>query len=168
LLKCNGLTDYAFTPLTFQDEPAAAVRCGENVIGRLLLVPAEILDFYNIRQVVVVVELDLEQLQAKTRSKPVYRPLAKYPAVDRDFAVVLRENIPVGDLLNAVRQAHRFIEEVSIFDVFRGAGIGNDLKSIAFSVRLQKLEATLQEAEIEQISSEILGVLKRKFGAVLR
>jgi phenylalanyl-tRNA synthetase beta chain len=168
VLHHNKITNYRFAPLRYPDAPEISITIGDQPAGRLLQVPEDILDHFNIRQTVVAFELDLAVLQQHGNAGPVYKPLAKVPPVFRDFAVVVRENVAAGDLLDTIRGLHPFVEDVFIFDVFRSAGLGADLKSIALSVRLQNPEQTLQEAEIEKISGQIIDTLGRRFGATLR
>ena len=74
----------------------------------------------------------------------------------RDFAFVVAEDVPAESLLSAVRGAEKgLIREVTLFDVYAGAGLGEGQKSLAVAVRLQAADHTLTEAEIEAVAKKI-------------
>ncbi|MGV3578626.1 phenylalanine--tRNA ligase subunit beta [Brevundimonas sp.] len=86
----------------------------------------------------------------------------------RDFAFVVEDAKPAGDLVRAVQGADKvLIAEVRVFDVYRGQGVPEGSKSVALEVVLQPREATLVEAEIEALSAKVVAAAS-KLGAVLR
>ena len=86
----------------------------------------------------------------------------------RDFAFVVEEARPAGDLLRAAAGADKaMIAGVRVFDVYRGAGVPAGAKSVALEVRLQPRERTLTEAEIEALSARVVAAVG-KLGAQLR
>jgi len=116
-------------------------------------------------------ELILEALPeprgAKTKSRGPAN-LSTLMPLSRDFAFVVEDRIPAGDLVRAVQGADKArITEVAIFDVYRGKGVEPGFKSVALEVTLQPDQATLTEAEIEALSAKILAAAQ-KLGAALR
>lgn len=105
----------------------------------------------------------------KSRSKG--RGNADLPSLmplSRDFAFVVDEACPAGDLLRAAQGADKaLIADVRVFDVYRGAGVGEGLKSVALEVVLQPRSATLTDAEIEALSARVVSAVE-KYGARLR
>ena len=94
--------------------------------------------------------------------------LANLMPLTRDFAFVLEDGKPVGDLTRAVAAADKtLIAEVRVFDVYRGTGVPDGHKSVALEVVIQPVEATLTEAGIEALSARIV-VAAEKSGARLR
>lgn len=94
--------------------------------------------------------------------------LASLMPLTRDFAFVVEEGKAAGDLAKAVAGADKaLIAEVRVFDVYRGAGVPEGLKSVALEVVIQPLEATLTEAEIEALSAKVVAAAG-KLGATLR
>ena len=86
----------------------------------------------------------------------------------RDFAFVVEDDKPAGDLVRAVQGADKaLIAEVRVFDVYRGAGVPEGSKSVALEVVVQPREATLTEVEIEALSARVVAAAG-KLGAVLR
>ncbi len=123
---------------------------------------------YDIDTRVYVAEIKLDVLYAINKRKTTYKPLPKYPAVERDFAMLCDKDIPVGDLEKAiVSGGGRLLEKVELFDVYQGAQIPEGKKSVAYSVWLRSTEGTLTDAQIEEASQKIIAKLE-KLGAELR
>ncbi len=94
--------------------------------------------------------------------------LAPLMPLTRDFAFVVEEGRATGDLVRAVAGADKaLIAEVRVFDVYRGAGVAEGMKSVALEVVLQPREATLTEAEIEALSARVVAAAG-KAGGTLR
>ena len=123
---------------------------------------------YDIDTRVYVAEIKLDVLYGVNKRKTTYKPLPKFPAVERDFAMLCDADIPVGDLEKAiVSGGGRLLEKVELFDVYQGSQIPEGKKSVAYSVWLRSSEGTLTDAQIEEASSKIIAKLE-KLGAELR
>lgn len=123
---------------------------------------------YDIDTRVYVAEIKLDVLYGINKRKVTYKPLPKFPAVERDFAMLCDKDIPVGDLERAiVSGGGRLLEKVELFDVYQGAQIPEGKKSVAYSVWLRSAEGTLTDAQIEDASTKIIAKLE-KLGAELR
>ncbi len=116
-------------------------------------------------------EIALDAVPAPRARASKARPpaaLSSLMPLSRDFAFVLEEARPVGDLVRAVAGADKaLIDEVRVFDVYRGAGVPEGSKSVALEVIIQPREATLTEARIEALTASITAAAAR-LGAVLR
>ncbi len=121
---------------------------------------------YDLPQTAVWFEVDAAAL---TRAAvPHAGGISRFPQVRRDLAVVVDENVVVQTLLDAMRQANiAHVVELALFDLYRGKGVENGKKSLAFRVLLQDTEKTLTEAEIDQSVIQLLEVLQL-LGAQLR
>jgi phenylalanyl-tRNA synthetase beta chain len=114
-------------------------------------------------------ELDLADLFAEARDPVVYRDVITYPAVRQDIAVAVAEEVPVGDLVAAAREAAGpELREVRVFDVYRGEQVGEGRKSVAFSVAYQSDERTLSDEDAARLRDAIVRALAERFGAELR
>jgi phenylalanyl-tRNA synthetase beta chain len=150
--------------------------------GRLLLGPTTVLaEFGELHPAIlkergldgraVAFELFLDRLPRPKARAGRKLPLkaSPFPAVERDFAFVVAEQIGAETLLAAVRAADKgLIREVALFDVYRGQGLAAGQKSLAVSVRLQAADHTLSEAEIEAVVRRITAAAGKAAGAVLR
>ncbi|MDR3494587.1 MAG: phenylalanine--tRNA ligase subunit beta, partial [Ancalomicrobiaceae bacterium] len=95
--------------------------------------------------------------------------VSEFPAVGRDFAFVVEEAVEAEKILKAVRGAEKsLITEVGLFDVFRGASIGEGRKSVAVEVTLTPKDRTLTDDEIEAVSAKIVAAVSKATGATLR
>lgn len=121
---------------------------------------------YDMPQAAVWFEVELEAL---TRSQvPRMTEIAKFLPVRRDLAVLVEDSVSVQTLLDAVKNAAvPFVHEVALFDVYRGKGVEQGKKSLAFRVLLQDTQKTLTDAEIEPSIAQLVSVLD-KCGAQLR
>ena len=113
--------------------------------------------------------LTLNALCAAKGADPQYVPLPKFPAVTRDIAVVCGEEITVGALESAIKEgAHGLLKEVKLFDIYRGKGVAEGKKSVAFNLVLRADDRSLTAEEADNDVKAILETLEAKCGAVLR
>ncbi len=121
----------------------------------------------EITQSVFLFELGISRLSQQIDTK--YQKLSKFPAVRRDLAVVLEENIPVDEVLECIENmATDMLYNLELFDVYQGEGIDIGKKSLALGLTFQRSSSTLTDGEVEAIVGEILGKLRNQFGATLR
>ena len=110
----------------------------------------------------VAFEIDVEPLLAAARI-PRAQPLPRFPAVERDLAVVVEETVAAGAILASIKESGGdHLEEARAFDEYRGAQVPEGHKSIAFTLTFRSPERTLTDAEVDKVMSEIkLGLEKR-------
>lgn len=97
-----------------------------------------------------------------------FRPLPRFPAVERDLAVLCGAALPVAEIEKTIRAcAGRHLESVKLFDVYRGSQIADGQKSVAYSLTFRSAEGTLTDDEVDAALSRILKNLKEK-GCILR
>ncbi|MBR6185504.1 MAG: phenylalanine--tRNA ligase subunit beta [Clostridia bacterium] len=97
------------------------------------------------------------------------KPIARFPAVNRDLALVMKDSQQIGPLMEALRKGcGKMLEDIRLFDVFRGIQIGIGFKSAAFSLTFRAADHTLTEDEINGLVEKALKISKDQFGAVLR
>ncbi|GAB2799899.1 phenylalanine--tRNA ligase subunit beta [Halomonas shantousis] len=100
---------------------------------------------------------------------PRFLPLSRYPEVRRDLALVLREEVPVQAVLDAVRgEAGDWLTDLRLFDVYQGTGVPEGYKSLAMGLTWQHPSRTLNDEEINQLIEAIVNEAQRRFEAVLR
>src|SRR5690606_9188878 len=103
-----------------------------------------------------------------TRTKPRL-DLSPFQAVKRDFAFVVDRGVEAGALMRAAAAADRkLITGVRVFDVFEGAALGEDRKSIAIEVAIQPVERTLTDEDFEALAARIVDNVAKQTGGVLR
>ena len=124
---------------------------------------------FDIAKRVYVAEVDLDALMPL--EKPFYgiKPLPKFPAVSRDIAVVVDECVGAGTMMDAIRKAAaKTLEDVKLFDIYRGDKLGRGRKSVAYAITLRAPDRTLTDEEINATMDKVLKALNTQFGAELR
>ncbi|MCQ2552928.1 MAG: phenylalanine--tRNA ligase subunit beta, partial [Clostridia bacterium] len=140
-----------------------------QTIGTIGQVHPEVADNYGIDTEIYAAEIEFCKLYGLANTEKRYAPLPKYPAMVRDFAMVVAEEVKVGDLEKEIKaNAGQLLESVKLFDVYRGAQILVGTKSVAFSLTYRAADRTLTDAEVNEINTKVLTNLKDKFNAVLR
>ena len=123
---------------------------------------------YGIDCRVYVAEIKLDVLLNINKRKTVYKPLPKFPPVERDFAMLCDKDLPVGALEKAITKgAGRLLERLELFDVYSGSQIPEGKKSVAYSVWLRSADATLSDKDIDTVNAAIIKNLEGA-GAELR
>ncbi|WP_411725779.1 phenylalanine--tRNA ligase subunit beta [Methyloglobulus sp.] len=116
---------------------------------------------------VFLFELDQDLLLNKTVSR--FKPLSKYPSVSRDLALIVKEGVSADDIIASIKSSNEAtIQDIMLFDLYRGKGIEEDCKSVAVSITLQNFSQTLTDVEIDAIFNNILQTLAKTIGAKLR
>ena len=139
-------------------------------VNELLLPVAEIYTFHA-QQRGGDLELDLDALIERSSSQPVVKaqPVSTYPAAKEDFAFVVDEATPSQAVAAAIIIAGgKLLDDVRLFDVYRGPQLGPGRKSLAFSVRLRASDHTLSASETEAARARIIKQVGKYTGAKLR
>ena len=98
-----------------------------------------------------------------------YKPLPKYPSTSRDIALLVEEDVLVGDLEAIILEnGGSILEKLQLFDVYRGKQIGEGQKSVAFALTYRAADKTLTEDEVAKVHNKVLSELKDKAKATLR
>jgi phenylalanyl-tRNA synthetase beta chain len=114
-------------------------------------------------------ELDLEALAQAVPERLVYEDVLTFPAALQDVAVAVDEDVEVGALLDAAREAAGpLLRDARVFDVYRGEQVGEGRKSVAIHLAFQSPERTLTEDEATELRMRIVAALGERFGAELR
>ena len=147
----------------------ADVYVGGQYIGVLGQVHPLVARNYGVDAAFYCAELALNALMAAKGADPEYVPLPKFPAVTRDIAVVCDEAVTVGALEDCIRKgAKGLLKDVTLFDIYRGKGIPEGKKSVAFSLVLRADDRSLTAEEADADVKSILETLEKELGAVLR
>ena len=147
----------------------ACVYAGDTLLGVFGQIHPLVAANYGVDTEIYAAELSFEAMYEKRGDIPVYQPLPKFPAVTRDIAVVCDETVTVGALEESIRRgAKGLLKEVSLFDIYRGPGIADGKKSVAFNLVLRADDRSLTGEEADEDVQSILASLESECGAVLR
>ena len=123
---------------------------------------------FDVSRRVYVAEIDLSLLNAAATEIQSVRELPRFPAVTRDIALLTDECVQVGDLMDAIRTAGgKNLEDVRLFDVYRGDRLGAGKKSVAFAMAFRANDRTLTDEEIASSMNKIQAACA-KLGAQIR
>ena len=147
----------------------ATVWSGSNCIGMFGQIHPLVARNYGVDAELYCAELSFDELALAKGPDPEYVPLPKFPAVTRDIAVVCDEAVTVGALKEGIRRgAQGLLKEVTLFDIYRGKGIPEGKKSVAFNLVLRADDRSLTSEEADADVASILSLLEQELGAVLR
>ncbi len=174
ILKVARIEDAVFTAdasdAAFHPGRCATVSTADGILlGRFGQIHPLVGSEYGFSQPVMAATLDAEALWQAADLTIDYTPLPKFPATTRDFALVCPEEMEVGAVMGVMRRAGgALVENVALFDIYRGASIGEGNKSVAFRVTLRAPDRTLTVEEADKASKKILKDLEFKLGVKLR
>lgn len=172
-LGLHGLISYeADLPQGYHPGRSASVYLnteqGKQLIGTMGQLHPQIQRDFDLDDTYVA-ELMLAPLYPYAGQTAVYRDLPRFPAMQRDIAVVVRADIEAGSMITAIRQtAGELLESVEVFDVFTGSKLGEGKKSVAMSLVYRHKERTLTDEEITSVHGNVVSVLEQSFEAELR
>ncbi len=150
---------------------SASVIVNGKIVGYIGEVHPDVSANYGIDlQRLYVAEISVDDIFTEdSLTKKKVKPFSKFPTMDRDLALVVDENVLVGDMISAINNAKiKFLTKVEVFDVYRSSQLGEGKKSVALSFAFECLDRTLTDEEIAAEMSRILNVLKRRVGAKIR
>lgn len=160
-----GVKEYGFSSGNNSSE--FSVTVGQEKIGSLEKIERPVLDELNIKNKdVFVAEISLERLLLQVNLNKKFSHLPVYPGIFRDISLILKDGVPVGDLLKAIKEAGRpLLEEARVTDCYKGKQIPAGFKGLTISCLYRSSERTLTENEINPAHSLICGILTDKFSA---
>ena len=146
----------------------AVLRAGKNVLAAIGEIHPDVAERFGIEKRVYVAEVDLDAI--RPLEKPLYgvKPLPKFPAVTRDIALVVDESVGAGTMMETIRKAAKNLEEVRLFDIYRGEKLGAGKKSVAYSLVFRASDRTLTDQEIVSSMDKILKALSETYSAEIR
>lgn len=147
----------------------ASVLLDGKEIGFIGEVHPDVCDAYEIEEKAYVAVIDMASLMKKATFDHKYTAVPKYPAVTRDLAMLVKEDVLVGHIEKVIRQrGGKLLESVELFDVYQGKQIEVGQKSVAYALAFRATDRTLKEKEINKTMSKILNGLETVIGAQLR
>ncbi|HEY1100877.1 MAG TPA: hypothetical protein VGF99_18200, partial [Myxococcota bacterium] len=138
-----------------------------GVLGEL---HPDLVERWELTDGAVVFDLDLEVLSRAGQGVVRLKPLPRFPAVGRDFALVVDAALPAASIVAAFtanQAAQGFLEHVEIFDVYQGKGVAAGKKSVAVAITLRAADRTLAETDVQRIADALLADA-RVLGAEVR
>ncbi|MBQ9941571.1 MAG: phenylalanine--tRNA ligase subunit beta, partial [Christensenellaceae bacterium] len=147
----------------------ALMMLDEQVVAQLGEIHPDVQANFEIPERVYVAQVDLETLFAAVDNDIHFTALPKYPAIERDIALVVDRAAQAGEIQRAiVANGGKYLEDAQLFDVYEGERLGEGKKSLAYALTFRSLTSTLSDENIAKDMKKILSALEEQFGAVLR
>ena len=147
----------------------AAVVIDGTEVGVIGQVHPLVAKNYGIDADVYCAEISFTKLLSCRLPDATYAPLPKYPAVTRDLALICDEAVTVAQAEDVITAAAgKLLRDVKLFDIYRGVGVPDGKKSMAFSLELRADDRTLTDTDSEGVVTKVLNSLSQKLNATLR
>lgn len=138
-------------------------------MGELGLVSPVLAKKYDLRDAVLLAELNLDQLLSRRNPTKSFKPLPQFPSSRRDVAMLVPEATTHDTVLAAVKQAKPAnLESVELFDVFRGKHVPEGQKSLAYAFTYRAADKTLTENEVNAAHTKVVEAFKAQLKATVR
>jgi len=148
---------------------SAELKMGKNVIGQMGQLLPVLGKEYESRDAVFLAELDLEMLLERRTTNKSFKPLPKYPAIERDVAMLVAESVTHAEVLVVVKKTKAAnLVDTELFDVFRGQNVPGGQKSLAYSFTYRSTEKTLTDEEVNGAHELLVLAFKEQLGATIR
>jgi len=173
LLKVMGIHEVAFVPESeygvYHPGRCARISYQGEELGIMGEVHPDVADRFEIGTRCYCAEFMFDAIMRHAKTDASYSPLPKYPSTSRDIALLVDESQSVGDLEQVIRSNGKdILEQVRLFDIYRGAQVAEGKKSVAFTLTYRDANKTLTEEDVAEVHNLILAALKGTFNAVLR
>lgn len=160
--------DQSVVPAGLHPGRSATLSIGRDVVGGIGEVHPDVLEAFGIEVRVALLELHLTRLFAVEPKVPQWKPTSRFPSSDVDFAFVAPDSLTAERIDKAIRQgAGSALVDLALFDVYRGTGVPDGSRSLAYRVRLQLGDRTLTDTDIAQVRTKVIAAVE-KLGASLR
>ena len=147
----------------------ARVTAGDVTLAVFGQVHPLVADNYGISMPLYAAEIDFDALFAAQNPDKHYTPLPKFPAITRDFSFICDEALEVGRIMAVMEMAGgKQCEGVKLFDIYRGAQVGENKKSVSLRMTLRADDHTMTVEDAEKITKKVLFLLEKELGLVLR
>jgi phenylalanyl-tRNA synthetase beta chain len=147
----------------------AALMIGKSKVGVLGEVHPDVSENYGVDVNCYLAELDLDLLFNSAETTKKYKPLPKFPAVTRDIALLVNDEVLVQEIEDTIKKAGgNLVEKVKLFDIYKGTQIPEGKKSIAYAIAYRDEKKTLTDNDVNKVHDKILRSLEYKLGATLR
>jgi len=148
---------------------SAAISLGKFQLGELGQLLPTLGKQYDLRDAVLLAELNLDVLLARRNTGKSFKPLLTQPAIRRDVAMLVPESTTHDAVLQIVKQAKPAnLESVELFDIFRGKSVPEGQKSLAYAFTYRNADRSLTDAEVNTAHDKLVGSFKDRLKAVVR
>ena len=170
VLAVAGIKNITVTAAAGEENSAVDIAAGNEIIGRAGSVPAQTLKQFGIKEQVWFADLDWEKIiELNGQNNITYQEISRFPAVQRDLAVIADKSIPYAAIENVVlNNKIAALRSVKLFDVFESEKLGAGKRSLAMSFIFADETKTMEDAETDEMMNTIISSLEKQVNAVIR
>lgn len=166
MLNRLKIKDWDIKPIndnpTFHPGRCALITKDDKILGVLGEVHPQVLDNYDINQKAYIAKFDINTMFNFADTNIQYKPLPKYPASTRDLSLICDDELPIIEIEKAIKGAiSNNLESVKLFDVYKGAQIAENKKSVSYSITMRSNTQTLTDAEADAAIKRVLKALEK-------
>jgi len=148
---------------------SATIQLGKQTLGEFGQLLPTLAKKYDLRDAVLLAELNLDLLLARRNPAKSFKPLPAFPAIRRDVAMIVPEATTHDAVLQVVKQTKPAnLEAVELFDVFRGKNVPEGQKSLAYAFTYRAADKTLTDTEANAAHTKIVEAFKAQLKATVR
>ncbi len=167
-LGVGARVDQGRVPPGLHATRSAVLQAGKQPSGAVGEVDPGVLHRFGVNERVAILELNLDEVLGRPPKPAAWKPVSRMPSSDLDLAFVMGDDVPAEKLERAIRQgAGNLLVDLDLFDVFRGAALGEGRRSLAYRLRLQAADRNLTDSDIADVRRGAV-VAAAKLGAQLR
>ena len=145
------------------------ININNIIIGNIIIFNKAVLQSYDIDEDVYLAELNLAHVTDLSETKKYYKEISKFPPVKRDLSIVIGKDIFYKDISGLIyKNGGETLKSVRLFDVYTGEKIGDDKKSMAFSLEFSSVNKTLTDEEVNKSVNTVVKALEKELKAKLR
>ena len=160
--------DQGTVPAGLHPARSATLSLGRDVIGAVGEVHPDVADAFDVTERVAILELNLSILLGSEPKVAQWKPTSRFPSSDLDLAFVVPNSVAAEKVDKGIRQAAgALLVDLSLFDVYRGQGVPEGSRSLAYRLRLQSVDRTLTDDDVATVRGKVEAITS-KMGATLR
>jgi phenylalanyl-tRNA synthetase beta chain len=160
--------DQTRVPAGLHATRSAVLQAGKEPTGAVGEIDPVVLERFSVGERVAILELDLDEVLGREPKPALWKPVSRMPSSDLDLAFVLADDVPAEKLEKAIRTGSgTLLDDLRLFDVFRGESLGEGRRSLAYRLRLQASDRNLTDADIAEVRRSVVAATA-KLGAELR
>ncbi len=141
----------------------------KDEVGKIGYISKTILEKFDIEQEVLIIDINLKLIYSKSEIEKKYSKVSPYPVIDWDLAFLVDKSAQAGRCLNDIENiAGKYLQNISLFDVYEGKNLPENKKSYAFNLKFSALDRTLSDEDINPVIDKIVNMMSEKYNAQLR
>ena len=173
ILETAGITRYQIKAeeenQSYHPGRTASIYIGNDMIVTFGQIHPMVVENYGMTGEKYLAEVNISKIVKYAKNNKKYTPIPKFPAVERDIAIVVDEDVLVGQIEAViVKQAKKILEKIVLFDVYHDYKLGKNKKSVAYALTFRDANKTLTDEEINPVMENVIKELEKSFNAELR